>query len=227
MFSMRVAIIIGAMLVSSYLATTQAGTINVTAGDTGIASWGPSAAAYGQTFTVLEGDSRLDSYTFEILSLNASFPFVSQVYGWTGAAISGPAVYTSEVVLSPTPSNRYTPYTFSPSLPVLPGHEYIALITNYVDGVSIGGPVDGSVGGQINATNAHPYTGGSFAFAAGKDLGTFFVRDDFDLVFRAEFSAAPTPEPSTCALLLAGLTLFLLDARRRKPFGRLLSASIT
>lgn len=209
------------------LTRIDAGFIDIRGGNTTAASWGPGAAAYGQTFTVADGDSLLLDYSFSISSQNSTFPFVSQVYGWNGHSIVGNALYTSDVMLSPPPTNTFTQYTFSPSIAVTPGQQYIAIVTNYVDGVSLGDPADGSIGGAMLLNSNNPYTGGNFTFASGSDiLGDLRwspVLANEDAVFHADFGSADVvtvPEPANFVLACAGGACFLFGMFRRRTTGR-------
>lgn len=200
---------VGVMVFCAVLQQANASTIDISDGDAnaGAGSWGPGTASYGQTFTVPAGESLLNNYTFKILSMNDTFPFVSQVYAWNGYAIVGPELYTSDVVISPTPSaGYYTPYSFNPSIPVVAGQQYIAIVTNSPDGVSIGGPTDGTVGGMMLLAGNNPYAGGYFGFSGDLNPVTshWNTISFYDAMFRAEFSAVPEPVPEPATMLLLG-----------------------
>src|SRR5262245_50350250 len=112
------------------------GSIQITDPNQVAGTWGPDNPSYGQTFTVPAGETLLLDYSFTIGSLNDNFLYVSQLYAWNGSAVVGPALFTSPSLLSPVPHNFET-VTFSPSVSVVPGQQYIALVTNRPFGIPL------------------------------------------------------------------------------------------
>lgn len=192
--------------------------IEIGQGASNIGSWGPSHAAYGQSFVSPVGVAELVSYDFSLLSLNAQFPFISQVYRWNPAGfIEGNALFTSAVRQSPAPTNQYTRYTFEAGLAVDENTSYIAIITNYQNGQSLGGPLDGTVGGQIEGNPNDPYPYGGFWFASGSQIfGNVWYNTLFqtDAVFSARFSSISV-NTSINSWMLVGLmaSVWLLRIR--------------
>jgi hypothetical protein len=104
--------------------------IDIPNGNLSACCWGPNGgASYGQIFTAPAGESVLLSYSFSLESLNAQFPYVSQVYAWNGVAITGPSLFNSPALFSPLPLDTFTTVVFSPSIAVTQGKQYIALIS--------------------------------------------------------------------------------------------------
>ncbi len=162
--------------------------IDISDGNLTVGSWGPGQGSYGQTFTAPAGDCVLLDYSFSLESMNAQFPFVSQVYAWTGFNVTGPSLYTSAVLLSP-PINNFATYVFSPSIPVIAGQQYIAFVTNQPDGVPLGGPPES--GGNMLANQDNPYAGGQFVFTGSNPaIGPWALTlNTVDAVFHATFAS--------------------------------------
>jgi hypothetical protein len=177
------------MLCVGALPHAEADVIDIPNGNLSICCWGPAqVAAYGQTFTVPAGDSVLVEYSFSLQSLNGQFPFVSQVYAWTGSNVTGPSLFTSAVLLSPVPSDFMT-YVFHPSIPVTAGQQYIAFVTNQPDGIPFGGPPD--TGGGMFANQDNLYAGGQFVWTLGSNpaIGPWSLSlSTDDAVFHATFA---------------------------------------
>jgi len=156
------------------LTAPEAGVIDIPNGDLSASTWGPGTSSYGQTFTVPVGDSILIDYSFRVLTLNAPFLYVSQVYAWNGTGITGPSLFNSPALFSPLPLDTFTTVVFSPSIAVTPGKQYIALVTNQPRGVVLGGPPDS--GGGMFLKEDNPYAGGEFVFKDGDpEIGTWFL----------------------------------------------------
>jgi hypothetical protein len=120
------------------LPPAEAGVIDIPNGDLSASTWGPGTSSYAQTFTVPAGDSVLVNYSFRVLTMNAPFLYVSQVYAWNGTGITGPSLFNSPALFSPLPVDTFTSVVFSPSVAVTPGKQYIALVTNQPRGVVLG-----------------------------------------------------------------------------------------
>ena len=170
---------------------------------------------YGMIFTAPQ--SVLDDYSLST-SGSPSFPFVSQVYQFDGTTIVGSALFTSAIQF--TTPGVFTTYTFAPNISLIAGDQYMAIMTNDPNGVSLGGndPIFGGLG-YAEGTNA---TGFAFDYAVGDPsipanwlckgpcLGAL-------VAFNADFSDA-TPLPATLPLFASGLgVLGLLGwCRKRK-----------
>lgn len=165
-------------------------------------SWGPgSGQSYGQIFTAPSADAFLFDYSFRV-GANVQFQFVSQVYAWGGSTATGPALFTSESVLTPLPLNSLATYVFSPSIPVIGGHQYIAFVTNQPDGIPFGGPLESS--GTMALNQDDLYAAGQFAFNTGGNPATgpwSLTLGNADAVFHATFVS----EPATLVLFACGL----------------------
>lgn len=181
----------------------EAGVIDICCGNLSASTWGPGVASYGQTFTVPLGNSVLVDYSFSVLTMNAQFLYVSQVYAWDGSGVTGAALFTSTALLSPLPLDIFTTVVFAPSIAVTAGHQYIALVTNQPFGAPFGGPPDSGGGMFLNQDN--PYSGGEFVFKDGNpEIGPWFLTlSNADAVFHADF----VPEPATLVLFGLGLAL--------------------
>ena len=182
----------------------EAGVIDVRNQNLTAGSWGPtSGQSYGQTFTAPAGDTLLVDYSFTV-GASRQFRFVSQVYRWGGLNATGPALFTSPIVLTPLPLFSSATYVFSPAIPVSAGQQYIAFVTNQPDGVSLGGPLE--AGGTIALNQNNLYEGGQFVFntSGNPANGTWFLTlPNVDAVFHATF----IPEPATLLLLSLGLSV--------------------
>ena len=201
---------------------TKAATIDYAPNGPVVEFWGAGAGAsnisYGQTFTAPE--AILQSYSLIVAQGNqTSFPFVSQIYHYQSAVV-GPALFTSAVSFTTT---NFTAYTFFPNINLIAGDQYIAVVTNDPNGVSLGGndPIIGGLGlaaGTDTVTAGFHYATGDPSIGAnwlctgpglGGCLGTA-------LAFHAEFSD-PAPLPAALPLFATGLgALGLLGWRRKR-----------
>lgn len=176
--------------------SVSASVILIEDGNLGAGSWGPDAARYGQTFTVPTGDSLMIDFTFDIVTLNDPFPFVSQVYGWDGYGRTiGSALFTSDVATTPTPgSNSYTRFTFTPNIEVNSGQQYVAFVTNVLDGKSLGTGVNS--GGMMHLNSDNVYADGRFVWSSPTE-NSWAELPYADAVFRAIFRPNVVPEPAS------------------------------
>jgi hypothetical protein len=123
------------------LVATNAATIDYApiSNGTGEEFWGPGASILGQSFGQIftAPETVLNTYSL-ILSQksNDPFPFVSQIYKYDTTVV-GAALYTSAVALT---APVLTTYTFTPNVNLVAGEQYIAVITNEPNGVSLGVP---------------------------------------------------------------------------------------
>lgn len=181
-------------------------------------NWGPdNGLSFGQLFTAPVGATILDTYSLTVQSSFGLFPFVSQIYAWSGTGVTGPALFTS----SPpdTTTTLMTTFDFLPGIAVTAGQQYVAFVTNQPFGVPLGGVGAGNI--SINPFDVYP--GGNLVIAIGnpEDLGTGTWISPFnvDAQFHAEFSgpqAAPVPEPATIALWsITGIIGAVYGKRRR------------
>jgi hypothetical protein len=181
-----------------------------------ISSFGiPNTQTYGQTLMVPnDGNSVLQSFTFY---LNAS-PFLAfrgEVYAWDGAKATGPALYESDPV-STSGSAFAEPATFSTGgLYLTPGAEYVIFASSSKDNSGHTGTGSFQIAGDV-------YGGGNFVSLNNSDDPSKWTTTAWsqsftpqDLVFKADFSAAPLPSTVVAGLGLLGLTGVVLVGRRR------------
>ncbi len=174
---------------------------------TGYSPFGyPNTATYGETF-VAPGSALYD-ITFE-LNTPASDTFKGYLFAWSGSAVTGSALYTSDV-MSTTGSGSYEAVTFNVGgVPLTPGDSYVFFAST--------SETAGSGTGQWGAIFSSSF-GGSFVYENnGTDISQWSNAGDWTVTgassaFTADF--APTPEPTSLALAgLGGLALLL---RKRK-----------
>jgi hypothetical protein len=185
-------------------------------GDTEFMSvWGPlTGTTYGQIFTA--PDPFLLDYTLNLKG-TGSFPFVSQIYQWTGTGTTGAALFTSSAM---TISTNNESYDFAANISLLAGQQYIALVTNQPDGVSLGGTGSGYMETTSAATSGFAYTSESPTDAFWDCQGCGGA-----VAFEANFAAvAPVPEPSTWAMMILGFAGVGFMAYRRKSKPALMAA---
>jgi hypothetical protein len=209
MKSLTVSSLVATALLSS-IGAVGAATIDYPANGNTVHYWGPSSLdnqSYGEIFTAPQ--AVLDDYSLSVYGTQ-SFPFVSQVYQWTGSTTVGSALYTS--VTSNT-TTTLTTFTFSPDMVLIPGDQYIAFVTNQPSGVSLGGSGFGYM--ETSSVNRN-----NFRFAEFDPQGGTWFPDVTDAAFTANFSdVSSTPLPATLPLFAGGLGLVGMFARRRKRNG--------
>jgi hypothetical protein len=192
----------------------RANTINDAANGIDVHFWGPSSEGnqtYGQVFTAPQ--SILNDYSLTVSSSNA-FPFKSQIYFWNGSGTTGAALYTSATFETTT---SFATYTFTPSINLIAGDQYVALVTNQPEGVSLGGTGTGTM--ELSSANGSYFTftegdpGGNWLCPQGlcHDSGFYRSAD-----FKADFSVSTVPESSTWAMMILGFAGLGFMAYRRK-----------
>jgi hypothetical protein len=194
-------------------------------GNNPISAFGePNTATYGQTVTVVAGNTYLNSFSFLLNDLldPDNVDFAGYVMAWDGVKATGPVLYSSGI--RSTTNNGglggNETFTFSTgSLSLTAGSQYVLF-------VSASGFFDGANGtASMAAYSTNPYSGGQFVFDNNgnsfADLSTQawdnFFGPSFDTAFTATFSEAPLSVPdggSTLALL--GLALIGVVGLRRK-----------
>jgi hypothetical protein len=180
--------------------------------DYGISPFGmPGATNTGQAFTT--GGGVLTDWTFYAYGANFSGDLYLVIADWNWALqrAVGPALYTSSVVAY---SGGVQALAFTGINLSLAADDYIAYLTtaglsNPAGSVTLGGSnSDGGMPGELH----YLYSGGvnpltlTTAWSGG---------EGFNMQYSANF-ANPVPEPETYAMMLAGLGLLGLMARRRK-----------
>lgn len=171
---------------------------------------------YGQTVTVpSDGNNILQSFTFYIQPTTA-ISFQGEVYAWNGVSASGSQLYQSSTI-SLNPTATFQAVTFTPSVALTPGGQYVLFATTDNQNQSV---ASGSYWGQPQ--NSDVYPGGSFVFIndVGDDSPALwtttpwnqtFLGTGSDLAFQADFTSVPEP---VTGLLLSSTAFFLL---RRQP----------
>ncbi|HJV00490.1 MAG TPA: PEP-CTERM sorting domain-containing protein [Burkholderiaceae bacterium] len=169
----------------------------------------PDTTSYGEFFTAPGGV--LKSFTFQALSGQSGNVDLT-IAAWDGSKPVGPALYTS----APISYNGGVQYLGASgiNLTLTAGTNYIAYLT--VAGVSspisnvtvAGSNSDGGLGGGfrfLNSAGADPLTQASSWSSWGTPA----------MAYTATFAAA-VPEPETYGMLLAGLALVGVMARRKR-----------
>jgi hypothetical protein len=201
------ALVLGAALAGAIVTSASAAAIDNPGNGGTISEWGPGAVgggqSYGEIFTA--AGNVLNDFTFTVAG--NSYPFVAQVYAWSGTGATGPALYTSGVTAL---TATLTSYTFTPNLSLSSGSLYVAFVTNQPNGVSLGG----SGTGYMAASNGG--TGGTFEFVEGNPAVATWSVYPSNAQFHADFSnSTPVPEPVTLSLFGAGVAAAGFIRRRK------------
>jgi hypothetical protein len=232
---LRSALIAGASLALAFCfgaGAAQATTIDTVVdwnGSSNVASFGLfGSGVYGETFTAPGGP--LTSYSFVMDDLGAQLNVIGQVYAWSGNLIccsappfgaTGPALFSSAAFNIPAVNGFQTVTVNTGAVPLTIGHSYVILLADVA-----------SLGGSNWATvDPHPgvaHDGGFNLQNNGRDLSLINTQswNDFgdfgSLAYTATFGPA-VPEPATWAMLILGVGMIGLVARRRpKPASGLL-----
>jgi PEP-CTERM motif len=186
--------------------------------------WGNAGTTptIGETITVpTNGDSVLNSFSFEVFGAAQPLSFRAYIQSWSGTATTGAPVYVSGTAQTLTSAGANA-YTFSPNVTLTAGGTYILYfsilgVTNSFGSLHTWGltPADSYAGGTFyysNQDSGAPDTG-SVSDLNGATWGTF--SNNQDLAFSASFSSTATPEPGTIGLVLVGLSAMAARRRRR------------
>jgi hypothetical protein len=134
---------------------------------------------------------------------------VAQVYQFNGTTVVGGPLYTSAIVDLTT--STFSAFTFSPDITLTPGTEYVALVTNDPNGVSLGGYGGGLIAAGT-ATTGFTYVSGNLT----NNWCLAYSGCPVSAEFNADFSAN-TPLPAALLLFASGLAgLGLLGWRRKR-----------
>ncbi|MCB5185452.1 FxDxF family PEP-CTERM protein [Methylobacillus gramineus] len=179
--------------------------------DSSVSPFGtPDTATYGQTISIGDVAQVLQSFTFNLTALDAAFTV--EVGTWTGSRV-GEIVYQSDP-FSFSAQSEFTAITASPDITLNANSQYVLYFTT--SGIQNNQESTNAWG--LTADSA--YTGGTFVYLNnGNDrsrlTGSPWVTTlGGDLAFSANLAAVP--EPATYGMLLAGLGLIGIAARRRK-----------
>ena len=179
--------------------------------DSSVSPFGtPDTATYGQTITTGSVAQVLQSFSFNLTPLDAAFTV--EVGTWTGTGV-GEILYRSEPVTF-TAENEFTAVTGTPGLTLNANSEYVLYFTT--SGIQENEISTNAWGFTADAA----YSGGTFVYLNNGNDRSQLTNAAWntalggDLAFTA--TLAPVPEPSTYGLMLAGLGLMGVFARRRK-----------
>lgn len=178
--------------------------------DSSVAPFGtPDTATYGQTITTGNTAQLLQSFSFNLTALDAAFTV--EVGTWTGTNV-GEVLYRSDP-FSFTAQSEFTEITASPGVTLNANSQYVLYFTT-------SGIQDNQVStNSFGFTADTAYTGGTFVYLNnGNDReqltsAPWNTTLGGDLAFSA--TLAPVPEPSTYGLMLLGLGLLGVFARRK------------
>ena len=141
----------------------------------------------GQVFTAPQ--AILNDYSLTIGNANAlitdTFPFVSQVYLWNGTGVVGSALFTSS---TQTSTVALTTFTFSPDITLTPGDQYLALVTNDPNGVSLGNSSPNP--GSTAFLEESIVSSGAVITFGNINNGPWLIQGNIGLAFNADFSPA-------------------------------------
>lgn len=179
--------------------------------DSSVSPFGnPDTATYGQTITTGNVAQVLQSFTFNLTALDAAFTV--EVGTWTGSNV-GEVIYRSDP-FSFTAQSEFTAITTTPDVTLNANSQYVLYFTT------------SGIQDNTSSTNAWgftadtAYSGGTFVYLNNGNDRSQLTSAAWnsalggDLAFTA--TLAPVPEPSSYVLLLAGLGLVGVFARRRK-----------
>jgi outer membrane autotransporter protein len=120
---------LAAALAASPAAAQNIDTTGSAVGD--IQPWGvPDTATYGQTIVPTSGQTDLKSFTFFVQQLSGgSVQFKAYVYQWTGTNITGPALFASAEMASPTGAGLLPVTINTGNVHLTPGLTYALFLT--------------------------------------------------------------------------------------------------
>jgi hypothetical protein len=176
----------------------------------------PNTQTYGQTVSVpLNGNSVLESFTF-YMKIPNTLAIRGEVYAWDGTRAVGHNLFESPVVNGFGTGSWYTYEFDTGGLALIPGGQYVLFATTSKDNGGHSG------WGPWGLTTTNPYTGGALVYQNnGTDTSRWTsemwatLPPQYDLAFKAHFSPATVPEPSTWVLLATVAGGAALVRRRR------------
>lgn len=208
----------GALALALLSVTASAASITV-AGDGDIGSWGVlNTATYGQTLTA-EG-SQLTDFTFYLgrrSGGSGDIQYRAYLYQWDGSKATGSAVWQSAISVL-TPGVNPFPVSFAPNAAVTNGSQYVLFFST--SGLQAGQPQSTA---RWNTNSTNPYAGGAFVYMNNTDNFALLTSNSWDTSFSGRdlqmnvtFDGAGVPEPSTYAMISAGLAALVALHRRRR-----------
>lgn len=205
-------------------AVAHATVIDTTPSWDGLSAFGlfgePNAASVGQTITISDANTILQSFSFRVKDQTNRDPidFAAYVMAWddTNKVATGSVLYQSAKQTTSL-GDTFETFNFNTGgLNLTQGNQYILLLSasDFFD------TLDGS--GYIGDTNGDNYAGGTAYFLEnGNDFSqvttsSWIAPGSTDLAFTANFTSAPTPEPASIAMLAMGAVAMGLTTRRRR-----------
>lgn len=169
----------------------------------------PDTTSYGEFFTAPGGF--LKSFTFQALSGNSGNVDLT-IAAWDGSKAVGPALYTS----APISYNGGSQYLGANGINLA-----LTAGTNYIAYLTVAGVSSPMANVAIAGSNSDGGLGGGFRFLNSGGTDPLTLNDSWSswgvpaMAYTATFAAA-VPEPETYGMLLAGLALVGMLARRKR-----------
>lgn len=170
----------------------------------------PDTSTYGQTITVPDGPTALESFTFDV-DLPAGVVFRGAVQAWDEAThrATGDVLYLSDPV-STAGTGRET-VTFTPDIAITPGMYVLYATVSYDYETQVA-----AAGGWPSSTD-DPYPGGTFVFMNNSGDETRLTVDQwaaldpaydaaFTVVYTAPVVPPVTPPPATPVIVAPAYT---------------------